>query len=291
VQRSGKSFFYLNFDDLRLSGFSRADYALLDSLISVSSSSLLFFDEIQSAPDWELYIRQKLDEGFQVVITGSNASLLSGELGSRLTGRHLSYELFPFSFSEYCSFRGEKRNRSSLESHLVSPSKLAPVIGLKSPSTILEYFSHFESSYLIQLVSRFSWSVKAQSLSPKKLYVIDPGLVRSGSLSFSPDRGSLLECFVFMEFRRHTKDIFYFSEGAGECDFVVHPHGASPLCVQVCLSVSADNESREVSGLVSALDFFHQVEGFILTLDSADTILVNGKTIHVVPAYGFDFSR
>jgi len=346
VQRSGKSFFYLNFDDLRLSGFSRADYALLDSLISASSSSLLFFDEIQSAPDWELYIRQKLDEGFQVVITGSNASLLSGELGSRLTGRHLSYELFPFSFSEYCSFRGEERSRSSLESylvsggfpeylktgnddilaqllsdilyrdiavrhgirdvaslqrlfslllsssaHLVSPSKLAPVIGLKSPSTILEYFSHFESSYLIQLVSRFSWSVKAQSLSPKKLYVIDPGLVRSGSLSFSPDRGSLLECFVFMEFRRHTKDIFYFNEGAGECDFVVHPHGASPLCVQVCLDVSADNESREVSGLVSALDFFHQDVGFILTLDSTDTILVDGKTIHVVPAYGFDFSR
>ena len=96
---------------------------------------------------------------------------------------------------------------------------------------------------------------------------------------------------MFMEFRRHTKDIFYFNEGAGECDFVVHPHGASPLCVQVCLSVSADNESREVSGLVSALDFFHQVEGFILTLDSADTILVNGKTIHVVPAFEFDFSR
>ena len=78
MRRSQKVFFYLNFDDLRLSGFSRADYALLDSLISASSSSLLFFDEIQSAPDWELYIRQKLDEGFQVVITGSNASLLSG---------------------------------------------------------------------------------------------------------------------------------------------------------------------------------------------------------------------
>ena len=47
----------------------------------------------------------------------------------------------------------------------------------------------------------------------------------------------------------------------------------------------------EVSGLVSALDFFHQVEGFILTLDSTDTILVDGKTIHVVPSYEFDFSR
>ena len=46
-----------------------------------------------------------------------------------------------------------------------------------------------------------------------------------------------------------------------------------------------------VSGLVSALDFFHQDEGFILTLDFAETILVDGKTIHVIPAYEFDFSR
>jgi uncharacterized protein len=54
---------------------------------------------------WELYVRQKLDEGFKVIVTGSNASLLSRELGSKLTGRHISQELFPFSFSEFLRFK------------------------------------------------------------------------------------------------------------------------------------------------------------------------------------------
>ncbi len=56
----------------------------------------LFFDEIQIVDGWEVYIRGKLDEGFYVGITGSNASMLSRELGTKLTGRHITKELFPF---------------------------------------------------------------------------------------------------------------------------------------------------------------------------------------------------
>jgi len=80
------------------------DFSLLDNAIADSDVRLIFFDEIQSAKHWELYVRQKLDEGFQLVITGSNASLLSRELGTHLTGRHLSRELFPFSYKEFCDF-------------------------------------------------------------------------------------------------------------------------------------------------------------------------------------------
>lgn len=345
VHALGKPFLFLNFDDLRLSRFSVPDYALLDQTIKEQHPDILFFDEIQSAPEWELYVRQKLDEGYQVVIAGSNASLLSQELGSRLTGRHISKELFPFSFAEYCAFSHRTRNGAALEAyldsggfpeylkrgvpeilsqllsdilyrdiavrhgirdvsslerllttllsnaaHLVSPSKLSPSVGLKSPSTALEYFSHLEASYLIQTVHRFSWSVKAQSLSPKKLYVTDSGLIKAGSLSFSQDRGSLLENFVFMEFRRHTRDIFYFNEQEKECDFIVSPHGSHPLCVQVTWEITGDNEGREVQGLLSALRFFDQAEGVILTFDSSDTILLEGKTIRVVPAWEFNFS-
>lgn len=146
-----------------------------------------------------------------------------------------------------------------------------------------------EASYLIQLVHRFSWSVKTQSLSPKKLYIIDPGLIRSGSLSFSNDRGSLLENFVFMEFRRRTGDVYYFNEQSRECDFIVSPHGNRPLCVQVSWELNPENEEREVQGLLSALSFFDQAEGLILTFDTSDTILLKGKTIRVVPAWGYDF--
>jgi Predicted ATPase (AAA+ superfamily) len=120
TKRLGKQFFYLNFDDLRLSAFSAPDFSLLDTIIAESSASMLFFDEIQSAPDWELYIRQKLDEGFQVIITGSNASLLSAELGTKLTGRHITKELFPFSYAEFLSFRELPRGIESLDAYLES---------------------------------------------------------------------------------------------------------------------------------------------------------------------------
>lgn len=61
------------------------------------------FDEIQIIPELERYVRQKLDEGFKIVVTGSNASLLSRELGTKLTGRHITKELFPFSYNEFIS--------------------------------------------------------------------------------------------------------------------------------------------------------------------------------------------
>jgi uncharacterized protein len=95
---------YLNFEDPRLYDFGRNDFTRLDEVIIGYKTKVLFFDEIQIIPDWERYVRQKLDEGFKMVITGSNASLLSGELGTKLTGRHITKELFPFSFPEYCSF-------------------------------------------------------------------------------------------------------------------------------------------------------------------------------------------
>ena len=86
LKKQDKKFFYLNFDDLRLANFTITDYELLNRVIKDTGTSVLFFDEIQSAQQWELYIRQKLDEGYQCIITGSNASLLSRELGTRLTG-------------------------------------------------------------------------------------------------------------------------------------------------------------------------------------------------------------
>ena len=52
-----------------------------------------------------MYVRQQLDESFRVIITGSNASLLSKKLGTRLTGRHITQELFPFSYTEFLAFR------------------------------------------------------------------------------------------------------------------------------------------------------------------------------------------
>lgn len=97
--------FYLNFESPHLYDFSISDFIRLDNIIDRLGSKILFFDEIQLVEGWEMFVRQKLDDGFQVVITGSNASLLSKELGTRLTGRHITQELFPFSYSEFLQFK------------------------------------------------------------------------------------------------------------------------------------------------------------------------------------------
>jgi predicted AAA+ superfamily ATPase len=109
---------YLNFEDPRLYEFGPTDFARLDQVISMIGGKVLFFDEIQIIPEWERYVRQKLDEDYKVVITGSNASLLSRELGSRLTGRHITKELFPFSYREFCSFKKLRYDKESLLSYL-----------------------------------------------------------------------------------------------------------------------------------------------------------------------------
>jgi len=118
VQNLNKPYFYFNFDDIRLVSFSKADFGLLDKVISDTNAKLLYFDEIQSAQYWELYVRQKLDEGFQVFITGSNASLLSRELGTYLTGRHITHELFPFSYNEFIRFFSLEPGCESLSNYL-----------------------------------------------------------------------------------------------------------------------------------------------------------------------------
>lgn len=110
--------FYLNFEDIRLYEFDKKDFARLDKVIALENSRILLFDEIQIVEGWERYVRQKLDENYRIVITGSNASLLSKELGTKLTGRQITKELFPFSYREFNRFRQLKPSADSLLQYL-----------------------------------------------------------------------------------------------------------------------------------------------------------------------------
>jgi len=99
--------FSLNFDDNRLTGFSGGDFEkLYEAFYELyEPGKTWYFDEIQNIGGWELFIRRLHNEGHKVWITGSNANMLSRELGTHLTGRYLQTAVFPFSFAEYCRFR------------------------------------------------------------------------------------------------------------------------------------------------------------------------------------------
>lgn len=118
LQENKNNSLFLNFEDPRMAGFEMTDFQKLDVLLAEKKIKNLFFDEIQILEGWELYVRQKLDEGFKVVVTGSNATLLSREMGTKLTGRNLPYELFPFSFKEYLDFENLDKNESSTQKYL-----------------------------------------------------------------------------------------------------------------------------------------------------------------------------
>lgn len=107
---------YFNFEDVRIFDFEVDDFTKLEAVMGEASH--YFFDEIQNVDGWEVYIRQLHDRNKRVIITGSNASLLSIELGTRLTGRYTLHELYPFSYQEYLQFKKLPASSDSTATYL-----------------------------------------------------------------------------------------------------------------------------------------------------------------------------
>ncbi|MEK6913095.1 MAG: ATP-binding protein [Nanoarchaeota archaeon] len=131
LRRSGKStllrqlikkdyndedFYYINFEDERLFDFPAEDFnRLYEALISLYGKKKTFFiDEIQNVANFETFVRRFYEEGFKFFITGSSATLLSKELGTKLTGRHLDIIVRPFSFLEFLEIKEVKIDKESL---------------------------------------------------------------------------------------------------------------------------------------------------------------------------------
>lgn len=341
-----KSAFYLNFEDTSLYGFDTKDFEILNEAIEKfsekNSCKYLCFDEIQSVNGWEIFVHRKLEENYLVIVTGSNASLLSWELGTRLTGRHLDYEMFPFSFKEFCVLKNLKVNTNSFSKYLtqggfpeaiknesdeilqrlfddiltrdiavrhsirdirtlkilslylasncgnlISGSKLSAQLGIKTNVTILEYLSYLEQCYLFFFVPKFNYSAKAQSVNPKKVYCIDTGMIQSVTLSSNADMGRMLENAVFIELRRRTKNIWYYSESSFECDFLYGHDSVPENAVQVCYELTSENREREVRGLVETCRKFPGVKPLIVTFNQKDKISYDGMIIEAIPAVEF----
>ena len=104
LRKAGVHYAYVNFDDERLKDVETKDLDnVLQSLYKIYGEfEYLFLDEIQNIDGWPLFVNRLLRQRIHLLITGSNAKLLSTELASHLTGRHHKIELFPFSFKDWC---------------------------------------------------------------------------------------------------------------------------------------------------------------------------------------------
>lgn len=107
----GKNFAYLNFDDNQLLEKWEEDLAMsaLDDVYPDYDFMLL--DEIQNLPDWDLWVGKLYRRGKNLIITGSNAKMLSSEMATVLTGRYLQIEMLPFSLDETMRWKNISTDR------------------------------------------------------------------------------------------------------------------------------------------------------------------------------------
>jgi hypothetical protein len=156
--------------------------------------------------------------------------------------------------------------------------------GIKiSKDSIYEYIHYVQDCYLLFTINMYSDSVSKQSINDKKFYCIDNGLANTISFKYSEDRGRLLENIVFLKIRSITEEIFYF-QGRKECDFI-YSQNNQLKAVQVTQKIEQTNYNREVEGLLEAMQRLELSEGLILTEETNDEMLIDGKKILIQPIW------
>lgn len=344
---------YVNFEDERFIDFKAQDFEILNEVLMevYNNPAIYFFDEIQNIEKFEIFVRRLQDQNKKVVITGSNASLLSKELGTRLTGRYKAFEVYPFSFNEFLRFKkivfskewfyvAEKKvtliklfeqyfndggfpeylknrdkdyirtifenilyrdiiARYSIKrqkiikelvnilatniSSLFTYNSLKKSLSLANSITVKEYISYLSNSYLFFELQKFDFSIRKQLNSPKKIYLIDPAFSQLG-LSFSTNKGKILENVVFIDLKKRNKEIYYYA-AESECDFVVREGTKIKEVIQVCYALNESNKEREINGLLEAMGKFGLKEGTILTYEQEEEIKNRNKRIKVIPVW------
>lgn len=137
-------------------------------------------------------------------------------------------------------------------SNFISYNSLKNIFKI-SLDKVKSYLSYLEESFLIFFVQSFSYSLKSQELSPKKVYCIDNGLRNAVSFKFSKDEGKLLENLIFLDLKRREKEIHYW-RNKNEVDFVIKNIDDSLTAINI--SYSDDIEEREINGLKEFKNIF-----------------------------------
>jgi len=330
-RRAGKSSFvihelsgsgswgYINFDDENLVDLE--DYnELIENMKSVyGNPKILFLDEIQNLKKWELFVNRLQRQGFNIIVSGSNANLLSQELATHLTGRHLTTNVFPLSFKEFLSFFGKREDMTEAEikerfrqyaeeggypeplvknmnrkdylstlfdaviykdivkryrirapaafedlavyaisnaTNSYSYNTLAEVTKVRSASTVEKYLKYLEESFLLFRTNRFSFKLKRQMKSEKKIYCIDNGLITARGFRVSDSTGSLYENIAAVHlWKKFGENLFYYKsrQGGYEVDFVVRRNQSVEQLIQASFNLDKpETKLREFRALAAA---------------------------------------
>ena len=354
----------INFEDKRFTEFKPM---LLDQIYEVylellrpKNKPFIFLDEIHKIPGWEKWAgtMHELDKA-KIIVSGSSSKLMSGELATILTGRHLDINVFPLRLREFLGFKGliikdkldliakkieikglfkeylefggfpevslnkekkpllltyfddiltkdiEKRYkvreteklRSLAKFYLTNISSLITFNSLKkyldlSTDTIEKFSSYFEETNLLFFIKSFSFKIREQDKSPKKVYAIDTGLSNAIGFKFSPDIGHIAENIVALELNKeasqnlNTKIYYWKNIQKEEVDFVLKEGIKIKQLIQVCWGINEYHaKQREIKALLKASKALRCSNLLIITEDNEGEEIVGGKKIKYIPLW------
>ena len=164
---------------------------------------------------------------------------------------------------------------------------------LNIPHTTVDRFSDYiQTACLIFFIKKFSFSMKEQEKSQKKVYSVDTGLSNVIGFRFSKNSGKLMENIVANELRiRQTFDpmieIYYYKDAAGrEVDFIIKEGLQIRELIQVCDDISnMETKDREITGMIMALEELNLKRGLVITEDFEGEENIKGKEIIFKPLW------
>lgn len=160
----GQNIFYLNkelleFDSIRSYDDLWSLIKLYREQLHITDKAYVLLDEVQEINGWERAVNslaQNHKEPYEVFISGSNSTLLSGELATLLTGRYIAFEIFPFSYSEYCTAYHLPHGKDSYLSYL-RMGGLPELLNLSGEESRRQYVAAVRDSILLKdIVGRFN---------------------------------------------------------------------------------------------------------------------------------------
>lgn len=352
---SGKNYAYLNFDDTQLLGAFNED-AVMQALAEVYPGyEYLLLDEIQNLDSWDAWVSKLYRRGVNLVITGSNANLLSSEMSTLLTGRYVEIQILPFSMEETLKYRevpvnaelpDEKaklfiemddylkkggypeivKNREIEQAYLtalfdsiilkdvaqrhkirkitelydladylisnysnpLSYNEIAEELSLGSVTTVKKFCGYLAEPYLFFYLPRFNNKLKEMKKAPRKVYVVDNGLIYTRSFELSSNNGRQLENMVFIELLRRgydlKKSLFYYrTSNDKEVDFVIRDGRKVTSLIQVSYDISkTKTRERELDALVKASEELKCDNLMLMTWNHDGSVEYKGKSIRII---------
>lgn len=152
-----------------------------------------------------------------------------------------------------------------------------------SKNTLFTYISCMADINLIFPVPKYG-KLKEQFANPKKVYVIDTGLINAVTFKFSSDIGRLYENLVVIELKRRGGEVYYW-KNKYECDFLVKVGEQVREAIQVCYDLTEENREREINGIIEAMEEFRLEEGLIITGDLEGEEEMAGRKISYKPLW------